>query len=379
MANDSFSSTSSSSSSQVDEAQLVEENSHPRAEFAVVNTHCAWRRIAAAYLEECILRFGDANVLELRGDDEDHPRLLAFLAPYRVHRSRLVVVGGDGTVGWVVAALEDKVHDWDSKADRPFLCVVPTGLRNDFSRALGWGNAASKDILKRRMTDCLDTLGDKGRIVMMDRWAVSVTYYLDHSKFILNRTMVTSFSVGCDAELWATLQRLTEDHPRLVGGQIQRRFWYGAITLAHSPSDPLNLFLKVSIDGKDVPIPKGTRSLAVANVNSFAAGIRVWRLSKKEALFKGSEIDDGKLEVVAFTGVVHLALGAINLKRAEVVGQGSVIDIQCGIEPDAVQVDGEILDFTSPIQVLIRPAGQFKALVHNTAYCGERRTRPPNP
>jgi diacylglycerol kinase family enzyme len=79
------------------------------------------------------------------------------------------VMGGDGTVSCVMAAMDSL--DYGAQG-RPALLVVPQGTGNDLARALGCGAAAPSvravlGILKRIPFDAPDA------IVQLDRWHVT--------------------------------------------------------------------------------------------------------------------------------------------------------------------------------------------------------------
>ena len=59
-------------------------------------------------------------------------------------RFRVVVCGGDGTIGWIFTALEE-----EGLADRAEVAIVPLGTGNDLSRVLGWGKAADGSKVRR--------------------------------------------------------------------------------------------------------------------------------------------------------------------------------------------------------------------------------------
>ena len=50
---------------------------------------------------------------------------------------RILVCGGDGTVGWVLNSLADVKHLMNCKT--PGVGIIPIGTGNDLSRVLGWG------------------------------------------------------------------------------------------------------------------------------------------------------------------------------------------------------------------------------------------------
>lgn len=66
-------------------------------------------------------------------------RLYAFR---NLKKYRILVAGGDGTVGWVLGALDD-MRGYSSSSDglcSPPCGVIPLGTGNDLARALKWGS-----------------------------------------------------------------------------------------------------------------------------------------------------------------------------------------------------------------------------------------------
>lgn len=54
---------------------------------------------------------------------------------------RVLVAGGDGTVGWISTEISKK-----KISPLPEVCIMPIGTGNDLSRVLGWG-AVPPDVL----------------------------------------------------------------------------------------------------------------------------------------------------------------------------------------------------------------------------------------
>lgn len=63
--------------------------------------------------------------------------LLALMLFRHLPEFRVIVAGGDGSVGWVLNALEDMREYLTCK--EPAVGVLPVGTGNDLARVLGWG------------------------------------------------------------------------------------------------------------------------------------------------------------------------------------------------------------------------------------------------
>ncbi|XP_033117862.1 diacylglycerol kinase delta-like isoform X3 [Anneissia japonica] len=78
---------------------------------------------------------------------------------------RILVCGGDGSVGWVLTQID--------KMDLHKQCqigVLPLGTGNDLARVLGWGTNCDDDTLLPAMLEKLEHSGTK----MLDRWSIWV-------------------------------------------------------------------------------------------------------------------------------------------------------------------------------------------------------------
>jgi diacylglycerol kinase (ATP) len=73
---------------------------------------------------------------------------------------RLLVGGGDGTVGWVLSVI-DQIN---FKSTPPAVAVLPLGTGNDLSRVLNWGSAYTDEPLTKLLTKVLNS-----RCVKLDR------------------------------------------------------------------------------------------------------------------------------------------------------------------------------------------------------------------
>lgn len=81
---------------------------------------------------------------------------------------RVLVCGGDGSVGWVLMAL-----DRLSLLTKCQVGVLPLGTGNDLARVLGWGNAFDDDAQLPQLTEKFERAHGK----MLDRyWSLSGNY-----------------------------------------------------------------------------------------------------------------------------------------------------------------------------------------------------------
>uniref|UniRef100_A0AAQ5YPT3 Diacylglycerol kinase n=1 Tax=Amphiprion ocellaris TaxID=80972 RepID=A0AAQ5YPT3_AMPOC len=87
---------------------------------------------------------------------------------------RILVCGGDGSVGWVLSEL-DKLN----LHKQCQLGVLPLGTGNDLARVLGWGGLCDDDAQLLQILEKLERATTK----MLDRWSV-MTYEVPKSFFV---------------------------------------------------------------------------------------------------------------------------------------------------------------------------------------------------
>uniref|UniRef100_A0A673K766 diacylglycerol kinase (ATP) n=1 Tax=Sinocyclocheilus rhinocerous TaxID=307959 RepID=A0A673K766_9TELE len=93
-------------------------------------------------------------------------QLCTLLPPGSVH---VLVCGGDGTVGWVLDAIDTmKLKGQDQFI--PLVTILPLGTGNDLANSLGWGAGYAGEIpVEQVLRNVLEA-----EVVKMDRWKVQV-------------------------------------------------------------------------------------------------------------------------------------------------------------------------------------------------------------
>ena len=175
---------------------------------------------------------GTMRVVDV-ADTAPREALRAFASEHAAYR--VLVCGGDGTVTWVLAAIEELLAEaggeaagseaadaavaggWAEAPYRPAVGILPLGTGNDLARVLGWG----KSFRRERMLSQLAKL-DRSRIAALDRWQMRGSLPEGRAE-----TRLCNYcSIGVDAKaalLWA---RLSEARPELFKLRLLNKLWY---------------------------------------------------------------------------------------------------------------------------------------------------------
>ncbi|KAJ0746316.1 putative diacylglycerol kinase (ATP) [Helianthus annuus] len=304
-------------------------------------------------------------------------------------RLRVVVAGGDGTVGWVLGCLGE-LH----KAGRdpvPPTAIVPLGTGNDLSRSFGWGGSFPynwKTAIKKTLDKAIH-----GPTCRLDSWNLVISMpagaadlVAPHSlkrseEVVLDQDLkiegalpekVTSyqgvfynyFSIGMDAQVAYGFHTLRNKKPYLAQGPISNKIIYSSYSCKQgwffTPciADPglrgLNNILKLhvkrlnSTTWEPITIPSSVRSIVALNLHSYASGRNPWGKLKPEYLqkkgFVEAKADDGVLEVFGFKHGWHASFVMAELISAKHIAQASEIrfELRGGAWKEGfMQMDGE--------------------------------------
>ncbi|GMH51757.1 hypothetical protein TrRE_jg3414 [Triparma retinervis] len=295
-------------------------------------------------------------------------------------RSRVLVCGGDGTVAWIMDALE-KLDLGGSR--RPPIAILPLGTGNDLARIHGWGGGYNNESL-------LDVLKEVGRgyVSLCDRWKVVVERKGKKSVKVFNNY----FGIGADAQAALDFHSLRETKPELFFSRITNKVWYavlGAEDIFKASCDDIPREITLKADGVEVDIPDDCQGLIFLNIDSYAGGIKLWAggtypgeagggqakergesdddsdgggpkggsrrrrfgsidsqsmpLNKEElygSRAHDSSCQDGRIDVIAIKGCLHLGQINVGLSRAQRLCQCRELEVTTARRYPC-QLDGE--------------------------------------
>jgi diacylglycerol kinase (ATP) len=279
-------------------------------------------------------------------------------------RPALLVCGGDGTVSWLLTALvESDLIGWFSVA------TIPLGTANDFARVMGWNNAYFSGIVE----DAIERLqGRRDELLaqQFDVWNVSQfrgpalqtpADFEAHGQALRTLPIINYFSIGFDAKVAFEFNSMRDRHPRTLKSRPANMAAYGCLGAKSSclccccatPPGLNSLGMTVTVDGQDVPLPRGARGVTVINVPSYANGTQPWGSPGNGSAFDGGTVDDGRIEVFAVLGSEHMGCIQARATRGIRVGQGAVVEFSVPTNPGSrprqlyIQNDGEAQPFTA--------------------------------
>ncbi|KAK3861741.1 hypothetical protein Pcinc_028776 [Petrolisthes cinctipes] len=302
----------------------------------------------------------------------------------QVKKYKILVCGGDGTIGWVLQCLDNVGQD--SECQHPACAIVPLGTGNDLARVLRWGpgyNGGEDPInLLKDVIDAED--------IRLDRW--TVVFHIDEKVedkqnqpnstagstsedntqiFVMNNY----FGIGIEAELCLDFHNAREENPNKFNSRLHNKGVYVKMGLRKMVSrklcKDLHKEIRLEVDGKHVELPP-LEGVIILNILSWGSGANPWGPEKDDQFNKPNHWD-GHLEVVGVTGIVHLGQIQSGLRSAIRIAQGGHIRIKLNSELP-VQVDGEPWNQAPGEVVVLKSA--LKATMLKKSKIKRRNTEP---
>uniref|UniRef100_A0A8C1Q7F6 Diacylglycerol kinase n=1 Tax=Cyprinus carpio TaxID=7962 RepID=A0A8C1Q7F6_CYPCA len=261
----------------------------------------------------------------------------------KVHNLRILACGGDGTVGWILSALDQLQLN-----PSPAVAVLPLGTGNDLARTLNWGGGYTDEPLSKILSHVED-----GNIVQLDRWNLTVKPNPEAGSEERDEQVTDKlpldvfnnyFSLGFDAHVTLEFHESREANPEKFNSRFRNKMFYAGTAFSDflmGSSKDLAKHIRVVCDGTDLTSKVQDlklQCLVFLNIPRYCAGTMPWGNPSEHHDFEPQRHDDGCIEVIGFT--------MTSLATLQVGGHGERLN-QCRevtlttFKSIPMQVDGE--------------------------------------
>lgn len=302
---------------------------------------------------------------------------------------RVLVGGGDGTVGWVLGSMTEL--NVEGRTPIPPVGVIPLGTGNDLSRSFGWGGSfmfAWRPIVRRYLSKA-----GGSETCELDSWQVMVRTSTkekvnfphalrpqqhmplpaegdsngsssDVKAASFEGVFYNYFSIGMDAQVAYGFHHLRERRPYLARGPFSNKLVYSSCGCAQGwfctpcSTNPrvrglnniMRLYIRREVSGgwESIDLPHNIRAVIMLNLQSYASGRNPWGHPKDEynetKHFVQPSPNDGLLELFGLFDGWHTSLVMLSLRSAKRLAQACAIRMELIADQRHrvyMQMDGE--------------------------------------
>lgn len=168
-------------------------------------------------------------------------------------------------------------------------------------------------------------------------------------------TIYNYLGVGLDARVCYDFHKVREKYPALFVSPLSNKLIYtqmGALDLFVKKGQVLiKDYIVVEVDGKQISL-EGLENIVLLNITHWAGGVSgLW---KESAEFKPNRMDDGMIEILGVSDMLHLGQIQIGMDLPFQISQGREVVIKSIADCDMnFQIDGEPFQLKSPFLVKV--------------------------
>uniref|UniRef100_A0A1I8IJW5 Diacylglycerol kinase n=1 Tax=Macrostomum lignano TaxID=282301 RepID=A0A1I8IJW5_9PLAT len=271
---------------------------------------------------------------------------------------KILVCGGDGTVGWALSCLDNVGPDakcqlsaYGHRASGPAATDLLPGAAAG-ARALGPGRYCGRTEIRWTRRP-MEKEKDETKVQLQYESNAANTNEDNASIFVMNNY----FGIGLDADVSLDFHLARNENPSKFNSRFHNKGVYFKMSVRKMMSKgsckDLHRQIIVEVDGKVIDLPP-LEGIIILNILSWASGANPWG-TEKDDNFNRPNHWDGQLEVVGVTGMVHMGQIFSGLRSGNRIAQGGHIKITLkGDIP--VQIDGEPWVQSSGQVVVLRSA-----------------------